>query len=568
MSPVPGLSAAGIAPEDSGILGGVFSVLSESVLIFDPEGYCVWLNPTAVEIFGPDCELLGRRWQDLPREDLLRRVFQESWQAALERGAPVRESLAQPGPGGLRHFELTLSPVRLKAGPVQALVAILADVTHRRQMEDALRQTEEQLRHAQKVDALGKLAGGIAHDFNNLMTVVNGYSDLLLQSLPPEGGSQPEGGASPGVGAPAKGGRPSENAAPQEGLAEPESLRALVQEIRKAGQKAAMLTQQLLAFSRKQTSQRKPLDMNQVVQDMEKMLRRALSGPIELETVLSPDMPLAVGDPGQLAQVLMNLVLNARDAMPRGGRIRIRTFVALLDGTEVALMLSPGPGRFPSLAVEDQGHGIGPEIRNRLFEPFFSTKEKGKGTGLGLSTVFNILKETGGGIGLESQPRVGSTFTVHFPASESAEGGRERTSDAPAAQRARQSATILLVEDEDPVRRLVASILRGEGYRVVEAESGAKALQAFSSQVVDLVLSDIIMPGMSGRELAEALQSLQPALKVVFMSGYIDDEAFVEGLGEGGIPFLSKPFSPHDLTALIRETLAAPAETGKTSERN
>lgn len=541
MSPVPGLAEAGIAPEGSGILGGVFSVLSESVLIFDLEGQCVWLNPNAAEAFSQDAELLGRRWQDLPREDLLRRVFLESWDTALERGTPVRGTLAQPGPGHLRHFELTLSPVRGKDGSIQALVAVLADVTDRRQMQETLRQTEEQLRHVQKVDALGKLAGGIAHDFNNLMTVVNGYSDLLLQSLPQEG---------------------------EAGASEPESTRALVQEIRKAGQKAAMLTQQLLAFSRKQTSQRKPLDMNQVVLDMEKMLRRSLPGPFDLQTSLSPDMPQAVGDPGQLAQVLMNLVLNARDAMPRGGRIRIRTFVAHLDGTEVSLMLSPGPGRFPSLTVEDEGLGIGPEIRNRLFEPFFSTKEKGKGTGLGLSTVYNILKETGGGIALESQPRVGSAFTVHFPAAEGGEGAEKRTFGEVAPKTSRQSASILVVEDEDPVRRLVASILRGEGYHVVEAESGAKALQAFSAQAVDLVLTDIIMPGMSGRELIEALQSLRPSLKVVFMSGYIDDETFVEGLGEGRTPFLPKPFSPQDLTARIREALEAPAEDGKTSGRS
>jgi CheY-like chemotaxis protein len=331
-----------------------------------------------------------------------------------------------------------------------------------------------------------------------------------------------------------------------------------VEEIRKAGHKASSLTQQLLAFSRKQACLPKPMDLNQVVRDMEKMLRRALTGSIDLSTVLAEGLPLVISDAGQIGQVIMNLVLNARDALPKGGRITITTFPARLTGEEDHLLLPPGPGHYSALLVEDDGVGIGPEIRGRLFEPFFSTKESGKGTGLGLSTVHGIVKQNGGGIGLCSQPRRGAAFTIYFPQAQGSPGEEGKAGNRQGRARS-GAATILVVEDEEPVRRLVSGILAGEGHRVIEADGGSAALRAFATcgQGVDLVLSDIIMPGMTGRELVQSLQATRPCLKVIFMSGYIDDEAFVEGLGSGSAPFLAKPFSPAELAAKVREVLEA-----------
>ncbi|HLP41161.1 MAG TPA: ATP-binding protein, partial [Fibrobacteria bacterium] len=382
-------AGAGISLEDNGLLHGIFSALVDSIMVLDPDGHYLWVSRGAAESLGHSAESLrGRRWQEILTDAFTRRVLQDTWDLALERGEPVREEVAHPGPAGLRHYDLHLCPVRGKGGQVVAVVLSTRDNTHRKAVEETLRQTEEQLRHAQKMDSLGKLAGGIAHDFNNLLTVVNGYSDLLLQTLPQD---------------------------PLPGQAEADSARALVEEIRKAGQKASLLTQQLLAFGRKQSSLPKPLDLNQVVRDMEKMLRRSMTHPIEMSTDLHPGLPMVVSDPGQAGQVLMNLVLNARDALPKGGRIRIRTLETRLAGDEDDLLLSPGPGLYSALRVEDDGVGIGPEIRDRLFEPFFSTKEKGKGTGLGLSTVHSIVKQAGGGISLWSRPRQGAAFTVYLP---------------------------------------------------------------------------------------------------------------------------------------------------------
>lgn len=516
--------------EESRLLEGLLAVLPDPVAILDPRGRYLWASPGANAFLGVEPgPVRGRRWQDLVTDAFTRRILQDCWDSVLDRGEPVQEEVAHSGPGGLRHFEVRLSPVLDEDGRLKAMIVASRDLTQRRAAEEALQRTEEQLRHAQKLDSLGKLAGGIAHDFNNLMTVVNGYSELVLHALPAD---SPEG--APG----------------------PESPRSLVEEIRDAGLKASMLSQQLLAFSRKQPSVPKPIDLNRVIRDMEKMLRRSLAGPFQMLTHLAENLPQVTADPGQICQVLMNLVLNARDAMPKGGRIRLSTSEALLRGDEEGMILAPGPGRFASLSVEDEGMGIGPEIRERLFEPFFSTKDKGKGTGLGLSTVLGIVKQGGGGIALRSRPREGSLFTIYLPLSES-----PAETAGPASRLRRRigsrPATILVVEDEEPVRRLVAGILHGEGYQVLQADGSAAALRIFGAKpdVVDLVVSDIIMPGMGGPEMVRGMQSQRPGLKVVFMSGYVDDETVAEELGRGGPPLLAKPFTPAELADKVREAL-------------
>jgi CheY-like chemotaxis protein len=361
------------------------------------------------------------------------------------------------------------------------------------------------------------------------MTVVNGYSELVLQALPADASPESAG---------------------------PESVRALMEEIRDAGLKASMLSQQLLAFSRKQPSVPKPIELNRVIRDMEKMLRRSLPGPFQLIAELADGLPQVTADAGQICQILMNLVLNARDAMPKGGRIRLVTAEARLRGDEEGMILAPEPGRYAGLSVEDEGMGIGPEIRERLFEPFFSTKDKGKGTGLGLSTVLGIVKQGGGGIALHSRPREGSRFTIFLPFSEAP----VEAAGAAAAPRRRigsRPATILVVEDEEPVRRLVAGILHAEGYQVLQADGSAVALRIFGARpdAMDLVVSDIIMPGMGGPEMVRCMQAQRPSLKVVYMSGYVDDEAVAEELGSGGPPLVAKPFTPAELASKVREVL-------------
>jgi PAS domain S-box-containing protein len=516
--------------EESRLLEGLLSSLTDPVVILDTRGRYLWASPGANVFLGIETGLAkGRFWQDLVTDSFLRRILQDCWESVLERGEPVHEEVAHSGSGGLRHFEVRLSPILDAERRLKAMIVSSRDLTQRKAAEEALRQTEEQLRHAQKMDSLGKLAGGIAHDFNNLMTVVNGYSELVLHTLPAEPAV-----ANPGV----------------------ESTRALVEEIRDAGLKASMLSQQLLAFSRKQPNVPKPIELNRVIRDMEKMLRRSLTGPYQLNTDLADGLPQVTADPGQVCQILMNLVLNARDAMPKGGCIRLATAEARLRGDEEGMVLSPQPGRFASLSVEDEGMGIGPEIRERLFEPFFSTKDKGKGTGLGLSTVLGIVKQGGGGIALRSRPREGSRFTIFLPLSESS---AEATG---AASRLRKRigsrpATILVVEDEEPVRRLVAGILHGEGYQVLQADGSSAALRIFGANpdAVDLVVSDIIMPGMGGTEMIRCMLAQRPALRVVYMSGYVDDETIAEDLGNGGPPLVAKPFTPAALTDKVREVL-------------
>jgi PAS domain S-box-containing protein len=385
----------------------------------------------------------------------------------------------------------------------------------------ALQKAEEQLRQSQKLEAIGRLAGGIAHDFNNLLSVIISLSDLMI--------------------------------ADAEAEKLPGTIVADLDEIRKAGFRAADLTRQLLAFSRQQVLEPRIVDMNEVVAGMEKLLRRVIGADITLRTVRATDGSLVKVDPGQMEQVIMNLVVNARDAMPRGGQLTLEVSRTELDATFAKGHPGVTPGPYLQLAVSDTGTGMSKDVQARIFEPFFTTKEKGKGTGLGLSMVVGIVQQSGGTVWVDSEPGRGTTFKIYLPITEQTE---TTASPVQAAARPRGSETILLVEDEPQVRSIARGILTRAGYTVLDAENGEAALELVggSNTPIHLVLTDLVMPVMSGRELVEKLSKIRPSIKVLFMSGYTDD-LVVHGVIDQGIPFLQKPLMPDSLTKKVREAL-------------
>jgi nitrogen-specific signal transduction histidine kinase/ActR/RegA family two-component response regulator len=399
-------------------------------------------------------------------------------------------------------------------GKPERMLGILMDITERKRFE-------AQFRQAQKMEAIGALAGGVAHDFNNLLTVILGSCNFLLQDL------------SPG------------------------SMRSDVEQIKKAGERAVSLTQQLLAFSRKQVLQPKILDLNDLVAETEKMLRRLIGEDIDLLTVPMPGLGLVKADPGQIQQVIMNLAVNARDAMPEGGKLTIETENVDID--QLYLLKHPEAriGRYVMLAVSDNGIGMDRETRARIFEPFFSTKEPGKGTGLGLATVYGIVKQSDGFIYVYSEPGKGATFKIYVPRVEGeavmpSGGGKEET-ESPG------TGTVLVVEDESAVRGVVARVLRGKGYAVIEASDGAEALRAareFSGEI-HLVLTDVVMPGMSGRELISQIKAVRPGIKALFVSGYTGNAIVHHGILDSGVAFLQKPFTDDSLARKVREMIAS-----------
>ena len=381
---------------------------------------------------------------------------------------------------------------------------------------------EEQLRQAQKMEAIGRLAGGVAHDFNNLLTIISGAVELLRMQLP----------AGP--------------------------AHHLLSEVADAGERAASLTRQLLAFSRAQVLAPKVIDLNESVRRTEGMLRRLIGEDVALTCAYDGQAGHVLVDPGQLEQVILNIAVNARDAMPTGGQMTIETGVVEFDEQYCRRNPEASPGRFARLAIADSGSGMTADVKARIFEPFFTTKVAGKGTGLGLATVFGIVKQSGGHLDVVSEPGAGACFTVFLP--QVAPGDRaEVQAGAPAPARGHE--IVLLVEDEDALRRVARIALEGFGYRVLVARHGKAALELVAGQPepVDLLVTDMVMPGMSGRQLAETLRERFAGLKVLFMSGYVDDSLIRNGLVEGETPFLHKPFNLADLRAKVREVLDAPA---------
>jgi two-component system, cell cycle sensor histidine kinase and response regulator CckA len=385
----------------------------------------------------------------------------------------------------------------------------------------ARRRLEEQYRQAQKMEAVGQLASGIAHDFNNLLTVINGYADLLLQSLPPADSSQ-----------------------------------ELLEEIRRAGERAAGLTRQLLAFGRRQVLAPRVLDLNAVAADTEAMLRRVIGEDVRLATVPGPGLWPVRADPGQVEQVLLNLAVNARDAMPTGGRLTIETRNVELDDEYALAHAGAHPGPHVLLAVSDTGCGMTDEVKARIFEPFFTTKGPGRGTGLGLATVYGIVTQSGGHLGVDSEAGAGTTFRVYLPRAEGPVGEPKAGSGAPAPRRGAE--TVLLVEDDPAVRALNRHVLAGCGYTVVEAGDGDEAWRAavrHAGGPIHLLVTDVVMPGQGGRALAERLLERHPGLKVLYVSGYTDDAVVRHGVLREAMNFLQKPFTPTALAHRVREVL-------------
>jgi PAS domain S-box-containing protein len=413
--------------------------------------------------------------------------------------------------------------------PNPELLAMMATVSsqigqfiERKRAEEALRNSEEQLRQAQKLEAIGMLAGGIAHDFNNLLTVIGGYSDLTLVQLREE-----------------------------------DPLRSNINEVKKAAERAAGLTRQLLAFSRKQVLQPKVLDLNAVVSELEKLLRRLIGEDIGFRTVLESTLGSVKADPGQIEQIIMNLAVNARDAMPRGGKLTIETKNVDLDEYYAKKHIAVIPGPYVMLAVSDTGTGMDQQTQARIFDPFFTTKETGKGTGLGLSTVYGIVKQSGGNIWVYSEVGRGTTFKVYLPRVD--EGAEEYKRSAETQVDFRGPETVLVAEDEEMVRKLACKVLEMSGYRVLEAANGGAALLICErhNEPIHLLITDVIMPEMSGRELADRLAQLRPEMKVLYMSGYTDNAIVHHGVLNEGASFIQKPFATHALARKVREVLDA-----------
>ena len=398
--------------------------------------------------------------------------------------------------------------------------AIRYAVEHAR-AEDERARLEQQLLHSQKLEAVGQLAGGVAHDFNNLLTAILSYTQLGMSSAPP--GSR---------------------------------LGGQLKEILKAAQRAADLTQQLLAFSRRQVMEPQPLNLNDIVLDTHKMLRRLIGTDIELVTLPGPDLGLVTVDPAQMEQVIINLSVNARDAMPDGGKLIIEAANTALAPEDLAERPELAPGEYVSLSVSDTGVGMDPEVMTRIFEPFFTTKAQGKGTGLGLSTCYGILKQNGGDLTVESTVGKGSKFTLYLPRTSEVLPAR---ADAEAQDHLpRGEETVLLAEDEEKVRGVVARVLREQGYTVLEARNGGEALRVAEGQngnVIDLLLTDVVMPLLGGKELADRLRQLHAVKRVLYTSGYADPALDDNGLMGPSAGFLRKPFTPAALAKRVREVL-------------
>ena len=490
------------------------------IFVKDLEGRYLMINGRFEELFGvaepavigkTDYELFPRSWAD---------VFRASDRRALLAGRPTECEESTVHADGPHSYITVKCPLRGEGGRAYGVCGISTDITH-------LKQMEEQVRQSQKMEAIGRLAGGIAHDFNNLLTAINGYSNLALAQLEPTG-----------------------------------ELHHFVTEIMNSGTRAAGLTRQLLAYSRKQQLAPRLWDLNVIVSELEGMLERVINENIRLQKRLSADPVPVTVDRGQMEQILLNLVVNARDAMPHGGALLVETEAVELDGAFCATHPDISPGPHVRLAVSDTGTGISPEVMSRMFEPFFTTKEVGKGTGLGLSVVYGIVKQSGGTISARSEGASGTTFEIHLPrvagealAAASADGASGGRGPAPAATPApyHGTETVLLVEDEDLVRMFTSHALEAHGYQVVVARNGREAhrILAQGGTRFDLVITDVVMPEMGGRELAAQIQKILPHLPVLFMSGYTDEDLASDAPPE----ILHKPFGPLDLARKVREIL-------------
>ena len=501
------------------LLPALLDSAAQAILSVDRTGRIVLANARTEEMFGfSRRDLIGQPIEILLPESLREvHVKHRTDYITKPRVRPMGIGMDLAGrkkDGTEFPVEVSLSFIETDEGPFG--IAFVTDITPRKQLE-------EQLAHSQKMEAVGRLAGGVAHDFNNLLTIISGYNRMLLDQLSDSG-----------------------------------PLRSYSEEVLKAADRAAALTNQLLAFSRRQMLRPRVVDANSLVQGDEKMLRRLIGEDIDLVLQLTPGVGNIKVDPGQFSQIILNLAINARDAMPNGGRLTIETAVAHLDEDYAKAHLEVRPGEYVMIAVSDNGIGIDAETKRHIFEPFFTTKEQGKGTGLGLATVYGIVKQSGGDIWVYSELGQGTTFKVYFPQI------RDAASDdslvAPDTRPGHE--TILLVEDEAGVRELVAEMLRQRGYKVLQAADPAEALQVSEhfGGPIQMLLSDVVMPKMSGMQLAEQLAPRRPQMRVLYLSGYTENTIIHHGVLKPGVQFLPKPFSQDALAKKIREVLDRPEE--------
>jgi PAS domain S-box-containing protein len=482
----------------------------------DRRGRFTMVNRSLAEAYGTTVDnLIGKTDADFNNSSKEIEWFRRDDLEVMITGSEkfIPEEMITDSRGKVRWLQTIKRPMFSEDGTVGQMLGVATDITRHKELE-------EQLRQSQKMEAVGQLAGGIAHDFNNLLTAINGYSQLSLRRVGPD-----------------------------------DLLRRNIEAIKSAGDRAASLTRQLLAFSRRQMLQAKVLDLNAVVGEMDKLLRRLIGEDVDLITLLKPGLGQIKADPGQIEQVLMNLVVNARDAMPKGGKITIETEHAYLDEAYAGNHFAVKPGRYVALTVSDSGTGMDTETQKRIFDPFFTTKEVGKGTGLGLSTVYGIVKQSGGHICVYSEVDKGTTFKVYLPRFDEAPDEAEEEDALGRGSKGKE--TVLLVEDEEVVRSLAKEVLEEDGYAVIIASNGQEGLQMsqdFDGRI-DLLITDVVMPQMGGRELAEGISVLRPDTKVLFMSGYTDDAIVRHGILDDNTFFLQKPFTPNALTLKTREAL-------------
>ncbi len=487
---------------------------ADSVVITDTEGSILYVNPAFERVSGySQTEVNGQNPRILKSGKNKPEIYEELW-ASISQGEVWQGRLINKRKDGTFYTEdVTISPVRDDNGTIVNYVAVKRDITRELELED-------QYRQAQKMETIGQLTGGIAHDFNNLLTAVVGFAELTQMRLAPD-----------------------------------DPIQKMVDKILYSGRRASDLVGQLMAFSRKQVIEAKVLNLNEIVSDFEKMLRRIIGEDTEMETILSSGLWPIKADRTQIEQVIVNLAVNARDAMPHGGCLTLETINATLDEEFSETHLDVQPGEYVLLSVSDTGMGMSREVQERIFEPFFTTKEQGKGSGLGLSTVFGIVQQCNGHIWMDSEEGAGTTFKIYFPRctevmDASLQG--EQTDDI-----LRGTETILLVEDEPAVREMATFTLQEQGYTVLEATNGQDALRLANEYAndIDLLVTDVIMPQMNGKDLADQITAVRPHTKTLFTSGYTDDAIVQHGVLKPGIAFLPKPFSPAALGRKVRETL-------------
>ena len=496
------------------LLTQVIEQTIESVIITDTEGIIVYVNPTFERISGYNrSEVIGKMPNIIKSGEHDARFFQEMW-ATIKAGKIWRGQIINKRKDGTLYTdESTIIPVRDEKGTIVNFAGIQNDATHDIQLE-------EQYRQMQKMEAIGQLTAGIAHDFNNIMTAVNGYAELLQMRFPQEDPRQ-----------------------------------QFLNNIIYSGEKATNLIQQLLAFSRRQVIEPKVLNLNHVVDNMSKMLKRLIGEHVQLKTILSPDLWNIKSDPTQIEQIIVNLAVNARDAMPDGGQLTIETANVVLDDNFVSTHLETSPGDFIMIALYDTGQGMSKSVASHIFEPFFTTKGIGKGTGLGLSTVYGIVKQNNGSIWVYSEEGSGTTFKIYLPrTTESVDEipGSEAAKEAPGGDE-----TILVAEDDEKVRELVSQILTTRGYKVLVAKDGQEAIQVSNRHFGDihLLLTDVIMPVMTGKILSEQITQARPGIRVLFMSGYAADMIGLQMIRAADLPLIQKPFNTGELLSKVREIL-------------